>query len=87
MLQSKVGSFQPLCQLSHDLINQLSVIVGNCDLLSKEALEGSEYARRLFLIREVAKEMAKQLNQHECNVDARIRPAPAICDGSIAKTG
>ena len=57
MLKSKTGSFEPWCQLSHDLINQLSIIVGNCDLLSKEALEGSEYARRLFLIREVAKDM------------------------------
>jgi hypothetical protein len=86
MLKSKTGSFEPWCQLSHDLINQLSIIVGNCDLLSKEALEGSEYARRLFLIREVAKDMAQQLHLHEYNVDARIRPA-AIHDGSIAKTG
>ncbi len=86
MLKTRAGSYQPLCLLSHDLINQLAVIIGNCDLVSKEAPEGSERARRLSLIREVAKKMAKQLHQHECNVDARIRPA-AIHNDSIEKTG
>jgi len=86
MLKSKLESYQPLCLLSHDLINQLSVIVGHCDLLSKEVPAGSENARRLFLIREAAKEMAKRLNQHQCNMDARIRAA-AIQDQSLAKVG
>jgi len=82
MLKLRAGSYQPLCQLSHDLLNQLAVIVGNCDLLSKEAPEGSENARRLLLIGKVAKEMAAQLNQHQCKIDARIRAA-AIQDRSI----
>ena len=82
MLKSNPGNYQPFCELSHELINQLSIIVGNCDLLSKEALEGSEYARRLFLIREVAKDMARQLNQHQCQVEARIQAGQ---DQSVAK--
>jgi len=83
MLQSKAGRYQPLCLLSHDLLNQLAVIVGNCDLLSKEAPAGSESARRLFRIRQVAKEMAEQLNQHQCDIDARIRAA--MPDRSVAE--
>jgi len=84
MLKLRAGSYQPLCLLSHDLLNQLAVIVGNCDLLSKEAPEGSENARRLLLIRKVAQDMAAQLNQHQCHIDAKIRAA-AIQDPSIAE--
>jgi len=84
MLKLRAGSYQPLCVLSHDLLNQLAVIVGNCDLLSKDAPEGSENARRLLLIRKVAKEMAAQLNQHQCKIDARTRTA-STQDRSVAE--
>jgi len=76
MLTPKAGSYQPLCLLSHDLINKASVIVGNCDLLTKEAPVGSEQAKRLFLIRDVAKSMVQQLNQHQCEMEIRIRTVP-----------
>jgi|SRR5271165_3434476 len=84
MWTSKAGKYQPLCQVSHDLLNQLAVIVGNCDLLSKEAPEGSENGRRLLRIREVAKEMAAQLSHHQCDIDARIRAA-AMQDQSLSE--
>ena len=86
MLNSKAGSYQPLCLLSHDVINKVSVIIGNCDLLTKEAVDGSEEARRLLLIRDVAKSIAEQLNQHHCEIEAMIRTLTTQ-DRSAAKVG
>ena len=84
MLKPKAVSYQPLCLLSHDLINKVSVIVGHCDLLSKEVREGSEQARRLLSIREVAKSIAQQINQHQCEIEVRNRTAAAH-DQEVAK--
>jgi hypothetical protein len=61
--------YQPSCILAHGLINKLSTIVGNCDLLKQEAPENSECLERLSLIRETARAMAEELRAHQCHLD------------------
>jgi hypothetical protein len=59
--------------LAHDLVNKLAVIIGNCDLLDKQVETGTETAKRLSLIRNVAQGMANELNQHQCKLSEAIR--------------
>ncbi len=59
---------EPAYLLAHKLIDKLAIIVGNCDLLSAQAQAGSECAKRLDLIRDVAKGIAKELQQDECQL-------------------
>jgi hypothetical protein len=40
MQESRRNNYQPDCPLAHDLINQLAVIVGQCDLLVEKTPEG-----------------------------------------------
>jgi hypothetical protein len=46
---------EPAYLLEYRLIDKLAVIVGNCDLLEAKVEAGSESARRLALIRNIAK--------------------------------
>jgi predicted protein tyrosine phosphatase len=48
---------------AHDLINKLSVIIGNCDLLKEMITDGTEQAKRLSVIRAVADEAIKELTK------------------------
>jgi len=68
---------KPACLLAHDLVNKLAVIVGQCALLSKHMPEGSEGAKRLGLIHDAAKDMAKELNDHQCHLAEAARGAIA----------
>jgi hypothetical protein len=62
--------------LAHDLINQLTVIVGSCDLLlAEEVHESSECKRRLRQIREIATSAAEELNRHECELETVMASA------------
>jgi hypothetical protein len=49
-----------------DLINQLAVIGGHCDLLSEHLKEGSQSAQRVCAIQEIAREMVRELNEDQC---------------------
>ncbi len=67
---------QPACMVAHDLVNKLSDIVGHCDLLNEMTEQGTEYARRLAIIKDLAKSAAKELAEHERQVaEAARRPA------------
>ncbi len=57
---------EPAYLLEHRLIDELAVIVGNCDLLEAKVEAGSEFAKRLALIRYTAKQMANELQQDQC---------------------
>jgi hypothetical protein len=57
---------EPAYLLEHRLIDKLTVIVGNCDLLEVKVEAGSEFAKRLDRIRDTAKQMAKELQQEQC---------------------
>jgi hypothetical protein len=57
--------------LAHHLINQLTVIVGSCDLLLAENVpESQECLRRLRQIREIATSAAEELSRHGCELEA-----------------
>jgi hypothetical protein len=59
----------------HDLVNQLAVIVGLCDLLSDDPKKGSQSATRVVAIQERSREMAKELNEYECQLSESARSA------------
>lgn len=48
---------------THDLINKLSVIIGNCDLLKEMMEQGTEAAKRVSMIRAIADEAVKELTK------------------------
>lgn len=68
MSESKRECHHPVCILAHELVNNLSVIVGYCDL-SQDASQ-SEHQRDKYLaqIRETAKSMATKLLRHQCQL-------------------
>ena len=68
MEKSNRESYQPTCLFAHHLINKLSTIVGSCDLASEQVEPGTEYAKHLALIRDTAKEMARELVVHQCQL-------------------
>jgi hypothetical protein len=50
--------------LSHDLLNDLIIVIGECDLLHEEFLD-YEASRRLLLIRETAVRMSQRIAEHQ----------------------
>jgi hypothetical protein len=69
-----LGKYEPSCILAHRLTNKLAVIVGHCDLLLSEAPdESSICSQRLLTISKTAKEIARELNQHQCRLDTAIK--------------
>ena len=48
-----------------DLVNKLAVISGHCDLLTDRLKAGSECAKRVGAIQEIARGMAKGLNEYQ----------------------
>jgi hypothetical protein len=61
---------------AHNLVNKLSVIIGHCDLLAEMTKSDSEKARRVALIRSVAVECVKELEEHQRKAESE-RPASA----------
>ena len=68
-MASKGRQHQPACMFAHSLVNKLSGIVGNCDLLYEKTEKGTDYARRLAVIRDLAESAAKELANHQRNVE------------------
>ena len=54
---------------SRTVWSKLSGIVGNCDLLYEKTEKGTDYARRLAVIRDLAESAAKELANHQRNVE------------------
>jgi hypothetical protein len=48
-----------------DLVNKLAVISGHCDLLRDRLKAGSQCAKRVAAIQEIARGMAKGLNEYQ----------------------
>jgi len=53
------------CSLTHDLINKLSVIIGECELL-EEHVADPEHGDRLHVILRVAHAMTAAIRGHRC---------------------
>ena len=58
---------------SHKLINKLSIIIGNCDLLIPKIDANTDEARRVATIREIADTTVKELVEHERQAEAETR--------------
>lgn len=67
--QEPLKGHQPSCALAHDMINQLSNIVGNCELLREELPKDAPCLKRLRLIQDVAKSVAEELKSHQRILD------------------
>ena len=57
-----------------DLVNKLAVISGHCDLLGDDLKQGTQCAKRISLIKNITREMAKELNEYQC----RLLAAPEV---------
>ena len=66
----------PICMLAHELVNNLSVIDGRCDLLGDPDRPQEEKERQLQALRETAKSMAKRLHHHLCHPASMPEPWP-----------
>jgi hypothetical protein len=60
---------EPRCRLTHDLINQLTVLTIYCGLLNEEGLLDPETHRRLHVIRAAAQSISEELSRHECETE------------------
>jgi len=60
------------CRLSHDLVNQLTVILICCDMLKDEPAEQAENSRRLSPIRTAARSIAQELSRHDCGYEEMV---------------
>lgn len=58
-----------------DLINNLAVIVGHCDLLGDHLKTEPQCGRRVHAIQEIARGMARELNDFQCQVVESARSA------------
>ena len=72
MPESGSGKYQLDCPLAHDLLNKLTVIVGTCDLLVEKTPENSPSLAQMLMIRNVARSMATDLGQLQCDL-VRLR--------------
>lgn len=66
MEESKRIPIFPICPLAHSLLGKLTVIVGHCDLLLEKESTDPECANRLRLVREAARSMGVELQDHQC---------------------
>ncbi len=88
MLTKSDGDMHQLeCSLSHNLINNLSVIVGSCEILRERTLNGrfdSECSHRVDVIQRMALAMTKTLKEHEDEIDnpPSLRKGPNPVRGS-----
>lgn len=62
----------PVCMLAHELLNRLTVIIGNCDLAIEKAAD-LEWVRHLSTIRESARCMVVELNRHQSELTVQLR--------------
>lgn len=66
MEKSKQLPILPICPLAHNLLGKLTVIVGYCDLLLERESVDSESLHHLRLIRQAARSMGTELQDHQC---------------------
>jgi hypothetical protein len=64
------GAYDRLCVLAHDLNNKLSIIVGECELLSEHDEVTPGCAQRLARIKELAIAMSNRINSSDCRMIA-----------------
>jgi hypothetical protein len=69
--QKSANKSQIDCPLAHTLVNKLSVVVGNCDLLLEKTPQDSPLASRMKLIRDTAQSMAADLLEFQFDLEKK----------------
>ncbi|HYM76131.1 MAG TPA: hypothetical protein VE377_09160 [Candidatus Dormibacteraeota bacterium] len=72
-MKSTAERHQPACMVAHHVISKLGAIIGFCDLLIETTEEGTEQARRLGMIREIAETTVKDMVEHQRQVEAETQ--------------
>jgi hypothetical protein len=67
----------------HDLLGQLSVIVGHCDLVSGALKPGRQSSMRMVEIQEILRGMARELNEYQIQI-VEIRPKRGNAERDVA---
>jgi hypothetical protein len=81
----------PSCVFSHHVINQLTAIIGNCDILRElaEHLQApdKQCLKRLETIRNLAMKLAGEMNTHMCalNLETKARLLPQKGENTRAR--
>src|SRR4051794_28631673 len=70
-MQSKTERHRKVPTDVHNVMNKLSIIIGNCDLLIEKAEQGTEAAQRLTVIREAAKTIVNELTGQQEKREAK----------------
>lgn len=70
-MQSKAERHRKVPMVTHSVINKLSTIIGNCDLLIENTEQGTEIAQRLTVIRDAAKTAADELTAQQEQQEAK----------------
>ncbi|MFZ0631645.1 MAG: hypothetical protein WA399_05975 [Acidobacteriaceae bacterium] len=65
------GVVTPSCSLAHDLLNKLTAILGQCDLLQPEITEPASH--RVSVIQDLARQIAQTVIRHQCSLDKILR--------------
>mgnify|MGYP001606955445 CR=1 FL=1 len=66
------GAVTPSCSLAHDLLNKLTAIMAQCDLLLPESTTPAD-AQRVHVIQDLARQIAQRVVQHQCTLDEILR--------------
>ena len=72
-MRSKEKCRQPTYLVVHDLVNQLSGIIGRCELLLEKAEPGTENAKQLALVCDLAYAAVNKLTAHRRQISADLR--------------
>jgi len=64
------------CLLAHNMMNRLSVILGECEMAA-EKVQDEWLAKPLQRIQQAATTMAKELKEHQCRLDKMTREREA----------
>jgi nitrogen-specific signal transduction histidine kinase len=72
--------YQPRCMLSHEFANDLSVIIGNCELLEEEAKSAGTSTHKIEIILSAARRISDELRSHVCALEAATRNQVASQD-------
>ena len=70
---------------AHELLNRLTVIIGNCDLVIEKTPADSERAKLLLVIRENARSMAEDLTRHQRELDNLLHTGQCLREFSVVR--
>jgi len=68
---------EPMCMLAHDLLNKLTTVIAECEMLLQEDAD-SPASHRVRVIREMSVRMAEHVSRHQCQMSEILRAWPGM---------